>query len=199
MREHVQSDLTREDFINALKEVDTYVDITPEDLMHLNQIAQKQAELRKAEQAIIRDIMTTDVATVTPDTPLRDAARMLLELRISGLPVVNESNKLVGIVAEADFLCALGIPCHHPAHSLWQMLDVVFRHHPDPANIPETVADIMSSHVITISDDKTLHDAIDTMKKNHIKRVVVVNDANQVRGIITRSNLIQVLLQKILD
>jgi len=198
MSERHQAELRREDFQDALKEFDTYIDVTLEDLMQINRSAHKHAQLRQTEQLIVRDIMTSNVATVTPGTSLRDAARMLLELRISGLPVIDEHNKPVGIVTEADFLSALGIPCHHPAHSLWQTLESMFSHQPRPGNIAARVADIMVHQVITISDDKTLHDAIDTMKRHHIKRVVVTNQQQQIRGIITRSNLVKVLLQQIL-
>ena len=187
-----------EDFKHALKELDSYIDITLEDLMQINQMAEKHAQLRQAEQLTVRDIMTTDVATVHPDTPLRDAARVLLELRISGLPVTDENNKLVGIVTEADFLSALGIPCHHPAHNLWQSLEAMFRHHPATGNAVSKVADIMAQHTITVHAENTLHDVIDSMKRHHIKRVVVTNEQQQVQGIITRSNLIRVILQQIL-
>lgn len=187
-----------EDFENALKELNTYVDVTLDDLMEISQMAQKYAEFRQTEQLYVRDIMSTDVATVTPDTPLRDAARLLLELRISGLPVVNEDNLLIGIVTEADFLSAMGVPCHHPAHNLWQTLDAMFRHKASPVNMPEKVADIMTQQIITIHDDDNLHDVIDTMKQNHIKRIVVTNEQQQIQGIITRSNLVKVLLEKML-
>lgn len=199
MNEHYKPDLRREDFHNALKEMDSYIDITLEDLMQINQSAQKHAQLRQAENLMIRDIMTKDVSTVRPDTSLREAAQMLLKLRISGLPVVDNSNKPVGIVTEADFLTAMGIPSHQPAHSVWQTLESMFRyHHLNHVNMPATVADIMVNQVITITDNKTLHDAIDAMKAHHIKRVVVVNEQQQIQGIITRSNLVQVLLQRIL-
>jgi len=198
MSEHSYPELRREDFQNALKEIDSYIDITLEDLVQINHIAQKHAQLRQAEQLMVRDIMTTNVATATPDTSLRDAARILLELRISGLPVIDENNELVGIVTEADFLSAMGIPCHHPAHSLWQTLESMFKYQPNTGSTPATVADIMAHTVITITDDQTLHDAIDTMKRHHIKRVVITNKEKQVQGIITRSNLVRVLLQQIL-
>jgi len=193
-----QPELQPEDFRNALRELDSYIDVTVEDLMHINQMAQKHAQLRAAEQLSVRDIMTRDVATVQPDTPLRDAARVLLELRISGLPVTEAGGKLVGVVTEADFLSAMGIPSHHPAHSLWHTLESMFRQQPNMQVVPEQVADIMAKQVITVSPSKSLHDAIDLMKKHHVKRLVVVDDEHKVLGIITRSNLVQVLLQKIL-
>jgi CBS domain-containing membrane protein len=198
MSESNRPEPQREDFKQALQELDSYIDITMEDLMQINQIAQKHARLRQAEQLTVRDIMTTDVTTVQADTPLRDAARILLELRISGLPVTDEQNRLVGIVTEADFLSALGIPCHHPAHNLWQSLEAMFRHQPALGTTPKKVADIMVQQIITLRDDNTLHDVIDCMKRHHIKRVVITDDQQHVQGIITRSNLVRVIMQQML-
>ena len=198
MSENHPTELRHEDFKNAMAEMDSYIDITLEDLMQINRMALKHAQLREAEKLMVRDFMTTDVATVSIDTSLREAARILLDLRISGLPVVDKDSKLVGIVTEADFLSALGIPSHHPAHSLWQTLESMFRYQPRPVSTPVRVAEIMAQQVITITNDKTLHDVIDTMKRHHIKRLVVTNEQQQVEGIITRSNLVKVLLQQIL-
>jgi CBS domain-containing membrane protein len=191
-------ELHTQDFKHALKELDSYIDVSLEDLMQIHHLAEKYAQLRNAEQLKVRDIMTTEVVTVHPETGLRKAASLLLEMRISGLPVVDAEQKLVGIVTEADFLCALGIPCHHPAHNLWQSLESMFRHNPVRSERPDKVADIMVAQTITLQADNNLHEVIDTMKHHRIKRVIVVNDKQQVSGIITRSNLVQVLLQKIL-
>ncbi|WP_134084116.1 CBS domain-containing protein [Thiohalophilus thiocyanatoxydans] len=111
-------DLRREDFQKALRDFDTYIDITLEDLMQLDKMAQKHARLRETEGLPLREIMTSEVITVNPDTPLSDAARILVEQRISGLPVTADDGKLIGVVTEADFLCAMGIPCHHPTHNV---------------------------------------------------------------------------------
>lgn len=192
-----QSDLREEDFINALAEFDSYVDVSVEELMQIQQRARKHSRLRQIEQTRIHDIMTRELATVRPDTLLREAAARLLELRISGLPVVDEAYRPIGIVTEADFLCALGIPCHHPAHSLWQTIDTMFRHPAHIGAIPETVADIMVKQLITIEDHQTLHEGIAQMKKHHIKRLVVVNTEGKLCGMVTRSNLVSVLLQQI--
>jgi len=198
VREKSTPELQREDFQNALKEFDTYIDVNLEDLMMITKTAQKYAELRQMEQILVSDIMTTDVATVSPDTSLRDAATKLLELRISGLPVLGQSGELVGIVTEADFLSALGIPCHHPAHSVWQTLESMFNSQPAQSVAPKKVADIMSPQTVTIAADRTLHDVIDTMKRHHVKRLVVTDNNIQVIGIITRSNLVKILLRQIL-
>ncbi len=198
MGEQSDTELRREDFQNALKDIDSFIDITLDDLMQINQMAHKHAQMRSAEQLLVRDIMTTDVTTITPETSLRDAARILLELRISGLPVVDANNKLVGIVTEADFLSAMGIPCHHPAHSVWQTLESMFSQPPRTAAVPVNVGDLMAKQIVSISADKTLHDVIKTMKQHHIKRLIVTDSEQHVQGIITRSNLVQVLLRQIL-
>jgi CBS domain-containing protein len=192
-------ELQRQDFQNALKDLDTYIDVTMEDLIQINQMAIKHAQMRNVEQLFVRDLMTADVVTVTPGTSVRDAARLLLEQRISGLPVIDQENRLVGIVTEADFLSVMGVPSHHPAHSLWQTLESMFKHPQQPVvNKQNKVAEIMISEVVTVMPDNTLHEVIDTMRHHHVKRLVVVDKDRHVQGIITRSNLVQVLLQKIL-
>ena len=191
-------ELRREDFQKALKEIDTYIDITLEDLMQLDNMARKHARLRETETLLVREIMTNEVITVSPQTPLSDAARILIDKRISGLPVTDEDGKLVGVVTEADFLCAMGIPCHHPTHSVWQTLENMFRHPPRTGGTPSQVGDIMMKEVISVGENQTLHDVIEQLKKHHIKRIIVTDDDHKVSGIIARSNLVQVLLQQML-
>ena len=191
-------ELNAEDFNNALKEFNSYIDVSLEDLLQINQLAQKHSQLRQTEQLHVSDIMSRDVTTVTADTSLRDAARLLLEMRISGLPVVDAQHTLIGVVTEADFLAAMGIPSHHPAHNLWQTLETMFRHKPVAMTVPDKVGDIMSPEIITLHADNNLHDVIETMKQHHIKRVVITDEQQKVQGIITRSNLVRVLLQQML-
>jgi CBS domain-containing protein len=198
MSDDTKLELQQEDFQNALKDIGSYIDVTTEDLVQINRIAKKYAQLRQAEQIFVRDLMSVDVVTVTPETSVRDAAQLLLERRISGLPVVDEEQKLIGIVTEADFLTAMGIPCHHPAHNLWQTLESMFQYQPQAVNKPNSVAEIMVNQVITINENCTLHEVVDTMKHHHVKRLIVTNEQQQVQGIITRSNLVKVLLQQIL-
>ena len=68
MSDRTRPELQPEDFQNALKDLNTYIDITMEDLMQINQMATRHARLRQAEQVRVRDLMTADVITVTPAT-----------------------------------------------------------------------------------------------------------------------------------
>jgi len=194
-----EKELQAVDFRNALKDLDTYIDVSVDDLMQINRLATQHAHLREAEQILVRDLMTADVLTVQPDTPVKDAAGILINKRISGLPVLNNNNQLVGIVTEADFLTAMGIPSHHPSHSLWQTLESMFKNHQHrQIQKPHYISEIMITDVVTIEENDILENVIEKMQQRHVKRLVVTDEQQHVKGIITRSNLVQVLLQRML-
>lgn len=189
--------VSREDFANALREMGTFVDVTLDDLLELNTRAEKYARLRVAESGEVERVMSRNVITVKKDCSLADAAHLLVTHRISGLPVVDDDNRLVGVVTEADLLRAMGLPAHHPTHSLWQTLESMFAH---PVQIPEPtgrVADLMVEHVITVGPHETLQSVLEIMKKNRIKRVIVCDEQRHVVGMVTRSDLVRVFFDKL--
>ncbi|MDZ7753502.1 MAG: CBS domain-containing protein [Gammaproteobacteria bacterium] len=186
----------REDFVHALREVDTFMDITPDDLVDLNRRAAAHARVRTTETLLVRDLMHHPVHTVGPETTLAAAAHILVEQRISGLPVVDHEDRLAGIITEADFLRAVGVPSHHPTHNLWQTLENLFIHHDEVREPEGAVAELMVSDVVTVAPDDTLHDVVDAMKRHRIKRVVVVDAGRRVVGMITRSDLVRVFFDR---
>ncbi len=103
MYKSIKSDLVREDFVHALAEVNTFVDINVEDLMELHAKAEKHARIRMNESMRVSELMSQSVKTVRHDSSLSDAAHLLVVNKISGLPVIDASDKLVGIITEADF------------------------------------------------------------------------------------------------
>ena len=189
-KQHDQK-LQANDFVMALQEMGTYVDVSINDLMHIQKLAEKYSRLRNTESVLVAKLMSHPVVTVKPDSTLSDAAHLLVTHKISGLPVVNDENKLVGIITEADFLRALGVPPRHPGHSVWQTLENIFNQPVVQASDTEgLVSDLMMKNVITISPHRSLHNALEKMKQNQIKRLVVCDDAQRVIGMITRSDLI---------
>lgn len=197
MNKRPESELTRDDFVNALKEMDTFMDVTVDDLMEISSKAAKYARHRKTEGLTIANLMTRAVVTVSPDTSLAEAAHLLVENRISGLPVVDADQRLLGVITEADFLTAMGIPSHHPTHNLWQTLEAMFSHQPEIREPTGKVADLMVTNVITVKSYQTLHDVIEIMKHNRIKRVVVCDDDGRVQGMVTRSDLVRVFFDRL--
>ncbi len=191
-RTEVMPQLNREDIAKALQEVGTYMDVSVDDLLQVQTLAMKHARMRKSQDRQVASLMTRPVISVSPETTLSEAAHLLVTHRISGLPVVNESNKLLGIITEADFLRALGVPAHHPGHHLWQTLENMFHPTVQVRETEGSVAELMVRDVITLSDKASLHEALELMKQHRIKRLVVCDKEQRVVGMLTRSNLVRV-------
>jgi len=136
-------------------------------------------------------IMTRDVITVTPHTTIEEAAKIMLETHISGLPVMDDAGKLVGIVSESDFLrrSEIGTGRKRPA---W------LRFFLGPGKAASEfvhergrkVEDVMTQDPITVGEETPLEDLVRLMEKNDIKRLPVMS-GRTLKGIVTRSNLLQ--------
>jgi CBS domain-containing protein len=121
------------------------------------------------------DVMTTDVITVTADTSIKDAARLMFRNRVSGLPVCDESSCVVGIITEADFL----------------RLEVA-RQEADKIEPVETVGEVMNIGVVTVPPETPIADAARVMVVNDVNRLPVVDDASRILGIISRLDVVAV-------
>ena len=188
--------LAREDFEHALDDLGSIVDVSVNDLIKLTEQARKHAQIRHAEALQIDNLMGQPVHTIHADSSLGEAARVLLSERISGLPVVNTANRLIGLITEADFLNAIGVPCHLPSQNFWQTLSSMFSqplHLHEPS---ENVGALMVTEVITIQPNQTLHEAVESMKSHRVKRLVVVDKHHAPVGMLTRSDLVRVFFQR---
>jgi CBS domain-containing protein len=129
----------------------------------------------------IADIMTREVLFVAPDTSVREAALLMLENRISGLPVM-EDDTLVGIISEADYVAK-------DSSRSWRAR-VLLEGDQGPLAGAEKVGELMSREPITIPVTATVHEAARLMTRAGVKRLPVVDDGRMV-GIVTRSDLIR--------
>ena len=128
-----------------------------------------------------KDVMTTPVVTVSPETPIAEIAKRLLQRRISAVPVVDTEGRPVGIVSEGDLMRrpeAAGV-----RHSSW-WLSLIAE--------PETQAHeyVMTHAVTTVTEEASLEEIATLLEKHRIKRVPVVRDGKVV-GIVSRANLLQ--------
>jgi CBS domain-containing protein len=136
-------------------------------------------------------IMTKDVITVTPHTTIEDAARIMLRTHISGLPVMNDAGKLVGIVSESDFLRRSEIGTGRKrAKWLQFFLGPGTAANEFVRERGRKVEDVMTPDPITVGEETPLEDLVRQMEKNDIKRLPVMS-GKTLRGIVTRSNLLQ--------
>lgn len=191
--------LRRTGFQQALQSVDTCPDITVDDLMTLSQRAVQLASRSAAEAIGVSRAMNRPVRTVHPQTPLTDAAHVMVSEKISGLPVVDDDGRLAGIITEADFLRALGVPSHQPHHNLWQTLESLFSHlaHHGELDAPDDpVKEHMIRNVVCVQPDRDLHAVIEVMKRYSVKRVVVCDNDKRVVGMVTRSDLLRTFFDR---
>ena len=134
------------------------------------------------------EVMTTGAATIRPDATLTDAARLMVDHQISGLPVVDAQDRLVGVITENDFLW----PQQEP-----RLVGLLAEGRARVASELNSrrVQDIMTRDPVTISAETALEEAVDLMKRHGIRRLPVVANGKVV-GILSRSNLLLALLRK---
>jgi CBS domain-containing protein len=136
-------------------------------------------------------IMSRNVITVRPDTSIVDAAKLMLEHHISGLPVLDKDGALVGIVSEGDFLRRSEIGTQRKRSRWLQFLVGPGR----AANefvqqSGRKVEDVMACEPVTVTEDTPLEELVSLMEKHDVKRLPVLRNDRLV-GIVTRANLLQ--------
>jgi CBS domain-containing protein len=140
------------------------------------------------------DVMTRDVISIEPDATVLQAARLMLQHHISGLPVVDKNGKLVGVLSEGDFLRR-----HETRTEIKRLrwLEFVIGPGRMAAEYSHThgrkVSEVMTTHVYTVSELAALEDIVDLMERKRIKRVPVLC-GDQMVGIVTRSNLMRAMV-----
>jgi CBS domain-containing protein len=139
-------------------------------------------------------IMTRNVVSVTPEHTVFQAASLMLQNHISGLPVVDEAGAVVGVVSEGDFLRRSEIGTSRKRSRL---LSFIFGHGREAEDYVHErgrkVSEVMTPSPITVGEDTSLSELVSVMERNKIKRVPVVRHGKLV-GIVSRSNLIQTLV-----
>jgi len=120
-----------------------------------------------------KSIMTKNVVTVNPQMPIYDALTILTQNKVSGVPVVNDENRVVGMLSEKDVLRILI----------------------DKALIGRySVEDYMSQEVICFSEEDNAIDLCKFFIQSHIRRVPIVNE-NHLVGIISRRDIVKYILE----
>lgn len=144
----------------------------------------------------VADIMTRDPITVAPRTALSEAVKILAEKRISGLPVVDESDRLVGVISETDLMWQeTGVEA--PPYIM--LLDsVIYLQNPSRHEkllhkaLGQTVGEVMTDKPISITPDRSLKEAASLMHDRGIRRLPVIDENSQkVIGILTRGDIIR--------
>ncbi|MBW9107599.1 CBS domain-containing protein [Paraburkholderia phenoliruptrix] len=139
------------------------------------------------------DVMTGNVISVTPDMTIREVARLFVEKRISGAPVLDPDGSVVGMISEGDLLRRSEIGTDERRRVSW--LDFWSASH-EARDYVKThgtkVSDVMTTDVITVEPDTLLGEVAGILETRGIKRVPVT-EAGRLVGIVSRANLVQAL------
>jgi CBS-domain-containing membrane protein len=134
----------------------------------------------------VAEVMTRPVITVRAETGVKEAARLLVELGISALPVVDPYEVLVGIVSEADLLPLETWP--DPRSQATPLA-------PTAGRSPKTVAEVMTRDVLTVSAGSEISQAARMMLDNGIKSIPVVQ-GRRVVGIVSRRDVVRIIARR---
>ena len=188
-----QSDISGEDLSAALREVKTYIDITEEDLKKIYKIALRHAKERLALKIPVKDVMTMSVIAIKEDSDINEAARVLSEGNVSGLPVVDSENSVIGVITEADILSAAGM---EKGYTFKDILRHIFGEPPRKKKKRDKVKDMMTAPAITTKPDRDIREVAGILDEKQIKRLPVVDDENRLIGIISRADIVRAFNKK---
>jgi CBS domain-containing protein len=139
--------------------------------------------------SLVKDLMTTQVATVGPETPFKEIVARLAEHRVSAAPVVDDDGLVLGVVSEADLLLKEEFP--DPDQDIPLFWTKRRRLEREKA-AASTARDLMTVAVVAISPDATVPEAARRMHTANVKRLPVVDERGRLVGIISRVDLLKV-------
>ena len=137
----------------------------------------------------VGDVMTRDVVSVTPETPLKDVAAVLVERGVSGLPVCDADGAVVGVLSEADLLVKQGGSPDRSGGLFAWLVETASA--PDLAKLrAHTAGEAMTTPAVTVRAGSAVSEAARTMVSLGVNRLPVVEDGRLV-GIVTRADLVR--------
>ncbi len=153
-----------------------------------------------ADEQAVKDIMVTEVIAVQEDASVEELSKILVENKISGVPVVDKEGKLVGIATEGD-LIVKDSDLHFPRY--FKLLDSIIyleSLNKFKANLKKylgtRVSDVMSTEVKTVREDTPVSEAANLMIRHNINRLPVTDDNDNMVGIVTRSDIVRSMIRE---
>jgi len=185
--------ISDDDIYEAMKDIPGYLDITPKDFKEVYQLACQHTLNRIASSIRASDIMTRQVVFVKPDLPLRKVAELMGKHGISGLPVVDEQKRVVGVISERDFLFKMG------DSDMNNFMTVIANCLQNKGCLAmpiraQKAADIMTTPAISVKESATVLEINNVFQEKQINRVPVVDQKDFLQGIVTRADILNISL-----
>ena len=147
---------------------------------------------------LVKEIMTTDLHTLTSDNTVKEAANLMLDKNISIIPVIDSDNKLLGVVTQSDFI-GKKVEVPHAIMGIKQIFGETFH----SKNVEDVFAavrdkklgDVMTTNLKTVNPEETLNHVLNVLINNDLKRIPVV-DGDKLVGVITRRDIMKAFARK---
>ena len=194
--ESTQNEICDEDVAAAIKDLKLNLTLSADDLHRIYSAACRQAQARVASAMRVRDAMTRDVLSINKFDDISRAVKLLAEKSISGLPVVDRENRVVGIISEADVVSMVG---PRRAHTFKELLRSVVGHPLPERKMGHLVGDIMTSPAVTVFSDTEISEAVRLMDGRRIRRLPVVDKDQRLIGLISRSDIVKAMGRKLCE
>ncbi len=189
-------DISDDDILTAMKEIDGYLDISFGDFKELYHIACSHALKRLMQSVKARDIMTKKVVYVYKQTPSREVAEVMAKNNVSGIPVIDDGEQVVGIISENDFLSRMG------KKEIKSFMNIIALCLEDKGCLAMPISnqnaeDIMTSPVITANEETPVSDIVNLFADKKINRVPILSQDKKLVGIVSREDALQTVIPRI--
>ncbi|MCE5330274.1 CBS domain-containing protein [bacterium] len=149
---------------------------------------------------LAKDIMTENVVTINQEASIKELSELLLDNNISGVPVVNDDGKMVGIATEGDVIVK-DTDLHFPRY--FKLLDSIIYlesltkfKNSLKKHLAIKVSEIMTPRVVSCLPETLVEDVANLMVNNKVNRIPVVSEDGKPIGIITRADIVKSMVQK---
>jgi CBS domain-containing protein len=146
------------------------------------------------DEILVQDVMSKAVISVQKFESIVSVAHILSENNISGLPVVDRQNRVIGIITQADVLSMIGV---RKEHTFKDLLKHMLGEPLPERRTGDVVADIMSSSPVIITANTNIAEVAQLMDEKKIRRLPVVDDKKKLVGIISRADILKAVLKKL--
>lgn len=188
-------DFKEEDILEAMRAIPGYLDITPGDFKEVYRLAFAHALERLSRGVTAAEIMTRDVVAVNPNTPVAEVAAAMGRRGVSGVPVVDAENRVVGVISEKDFLSRMG--AKEPLNFMSLVAGCLKTKGCVALPMKQTLAgDIMSAPAVTVAPDTPVRDIAALLTQKGINRVAVTDPAGRLLGLVSRGDIVRATMGK---
>ncbi len=182
-------DISDEDILNAMKEMEGYLDITPGDFKEIYRHAYEHALNRILRALPASEVMSKGVVAVDMDAPLKEVAEAMAHRGISGVPVLDQKRAVVGVISERDFLNAFG---PSGAKSFMEVM-VACLAGTGCIAVPagqQKAREIMTTPPICVAEDTPASEIARIFVEKRINRVPVTDRNGKLVGIVSRADIV---------